>query len=104
MLKYLRDRKASLKTYFIQNQHSKILSLKLEKPLPDCGVCSERAFPVTVECNFKETKLQDIVKLVQEKSPELEEFSLSIGAREVYNFDEPKLILLNKTLLELSQS
>lgn len=81
MLKYLRQKKDKLKTYFIQNQQSKVLALKLEKPLGECSVCSAGAIPVTIECNFNETRLKDLVGLIEEKSSSLSEFSLNQGSK-----------------------
>lgn len=71
MLKYLRGKDDKLKSYFIQNQHNKIFALKLEKPLINCTVCSPEAIPVTIECNFNQTKLKDLIALIEEKSPSL---------------------------------
>ena len=48
--------------------------------------------------------MKDLVSLIQEKSPTLTEFSLNQGSKEIYNFEEPREILLNKTMSELSES
>ena len=57
LIKYLRNRKDQLRTYFVQNQHSKIFALKPEKPVDKCLICHPSQIPVAIECNFKVFKL-----------------------------------------------
>ena len=72
MLKKVRGDRSSMKGYFVQNQHQKIYPLKLDKPLPNCQVCSPKALPVTFSCNFKTFTLKQFLDFVREASPELE--------------------------------
>ena len=102
MLKKVRGDRGSMKGYYVQNQHQKILPLKLDKPLPNCQVCSPKALPVTFSCNFKTFTLKQFLDFVREASPELEEFSLNYGVKEIYNTDEPRQQLLCKTIFQLS--
>jgi ubiquitin-like 1-activating enzyme E1 B len=81
MVKYLRGEKQRMRSYFIQNQHHKILAVKLERPLPGCGVCSEEAIPVTVECNFNQYSLRDLVGFIEEVNGDLAEFSINQGSK-----------------------
>jgi len=53
-----------MRSYFIQNQSNKIMAVKLEKPLPGCAVCSIDAIPVTLDCNFNQFKLKDLVQFI----------------------------------------
>lgn len=61
MVKYLRGCLNKMKSYFIQNQASKVMALKLEKPLEQCSVCSEQAQPVTIQCDFNSLTLGQLV-------------------------------------------
>lgn len=65
MLKHVSNQHSRLRSYFVQNQHSKLLALKLEAPLSSCAVCSAQAIPVRVECNFNEYKLGRLVQLIE---------------------------------------
>lgn len=104
MLKYLRGRQETMRSYFIQNQHNKILALKLEKPLPACGVCSPDALPATLECDFNKFTLQHLVDFVAEASPSLQEFSINQGSKEIYNSDDPKEALLAKSIFQICEA
>ena len=93
-----------MKGYYIQNQHQKIMPLKLDKPLPNCQICSPKALPVTFSCNFKTFTLKQFLDFIREASPQLEEFSLNYGVKEIYNTDDPKEKLLVKTIFQLSEA
>ena len=84
MLKYLREKKDKLRSYFIQNQMTKILALRLEKPNEQCHVCSDKAFPCIIDCNFEVTNLKDVISVIEEKSNDLKEFSVNQGSKELY--------------------
>ena len=104
MLKQLSNKQEKLRSYFVQNQQSKLYALKLEKPLSGCAVCSSDAIPVRVECNFNSYRLSHLVRLIEESSPSLAEYSINQGSKEIYNSDEPKESLLSKTVWQLAES
>jgi len=93
-----------MRSYFIQNQRNKILAVKLEKPLPNCGVCSQEAIPVTLECNFNQYTLQNLVTFIEGENSDLTEFSINQGSKEIYNSDDPKEILLVKTIFQICEA
>lgn len=59
---------------------------------------------MTIECDFKKMVLQDVIKVIQERSEGLQEFSINQGPQEIYNSEEPVEKLLQKTIGEFCQS
>jgi ubiquitin-like 1-activating enzyme E1 B len=85
MLKCLRGKRDKMRGYFVQNQNSKIMAVRLEQPLPECAVCGPGAMPVVVECDFNAFTLRQLVDYIGQASPALQEYSINIGSKEIYN-------------------
>ena len=65
MLKFVRGRQDKMRSYFIQNQHQKVMPLKFDKPLPSCQICSPSALPVMFTCNFNTFTLNNFLEFVK---------------------------------------
>ena len=66
MLKMFYSEADKLKQYYVQNQGQKVLGLRIEKPLSDCQVCSQRAIPVIMVANFEKTSFYLVVSFISE--------------------------------------
>lgn len=101
MMKLIKGQKEKMKTYFVQNLNNKVWGLKTEKNLDTCQICHPSSIPVIISANLSQFTLQNLVNLIKEKSPNLEEFSINYGSREYYNTDDPRESLMSKSILEL---
>ena len=79
LMKIIVKKKDKLKSCFVQNiAEKKVKSMKLEKPFPNCKICSPQSIPVIIEASIKIFTCGDLVKLVKENC-NLEEFSINLG-------------------------